>query len=660
MSYTLKLTNGKILLTLPDQQSDRVSTSLTLIGKNVNAYGTDINQNYIHILENFSNNVAPTAPLVGQLWFDSNSQQIKVFTKNNEFKPVGAPIIAAEKPITLNTGDLWYDTTSQQMKFQKDSSTLVVIGPQTDASVGRSGWVNEVLPDAFGNTVTVVSLYSNDVLMGILTNERVTVNPATTTTSGLFNLGEGFNAVSTTTIDVKWWGTAYKADYLIDSLTGDLVSTENILTDNGPVIINNDLTVYSDVSFGSDLDFQFTSTVNISGLHTDATMRIGGYNQNFNFYVNSGYIKDPAIHVNGTSNRVGIYNQNPQYDLDITGDTRITGNLRVEGEATYITSQDLKVLDRNIFLGDVENPTDITANGGGIVLRSGVNNDKEIIWYNSVLDNVYTGVPQTWSVTDNLELRDIDASLYIYGGKVLSRDTLHENIKYAPGLSEIGALTSATIGTLKIEKTGEYETTIGSAVSSSTIILGDIFTTAIDMGGRKVINAATPSAVDTSTYKQSLTTVQWVEDYITIQRNPVMSTTIDVSGIGELSTDKAVDDFVVEMLARLWDPEDPLTVFRAPSNARARVLITRYTVPAMNNVPSEYLDPGVPLYVDKGGVWNSAQVVEWADSYRVTTNIPANTLNIYRAVKEYIVSGNMWVAPNGGQTANLIWTDGNW
>ena len=71
MSYTLKLTNGKILLTLPDQQSDRVSTSLTLIGKNVNAYGTDINQNYIHILENFANSVAPTAPLVGQMWYDT-------------------------------------------------------------------------------------------------------------------------------------------------------------------------------------------------------------------------------------------------------------------------------------------------------------------------------------------------------------------------------------------------------------------------------------------------------------------------------------------------------------------------------------------------------------------------------------------------------------
>jgi len=79
MSYTLKLTNGQILLTLADQQTDNVTTSLTLIGKNVNAYGTYLNDNFIKLLENFSNTVSPTSPLTGQLWFDTNSHQLNVY-----------------------------------------------------------------------------------------------------------------------------------------------------------------------------------------------------------------------------------------------------------------------------------------------------------------------------------------------------------------------------------------------------------------------------------------------------------------------------------------------------------------------------------------------------------------------------------------------------
>ena len=67
MSYTLRLSNGKILLTLADQQTDSVTTSLTLIGKNVNAYGADINQNYIRLLEHFASTTQPTSPLAGQL-----------------------------------------------------------------------------------------------------------------------------------------------------------------------------------------------------------------------------------------------------------------------------------------------------------------------------------------------------------------------------------------------------------------------------------------------------------------------------------------------------------------------------------------------------------------------------------------------------------------
>jgi hypothetical protein len=288
MSYTLKLTNGKLLLTLPDQQSDRVSTSLTLIGKNVNAYGADINQNYIHILENFANGAAPTAPLVGQMWYDTNSKKIKVYTETNEFKPVGNPTISPTKPITLTVGDFWFDSTAGQLKFQKDASSLIVIGPEYDASLGKSGWVTETIQDNSNNTQTVANLYVNNYLMGILSDEAFTVNPATTTTSGITDVKIGFNAVE------PWWGTADKANFLIDAITGTPVSTQDLISDTGPIDIYNTVTIYSDLTVGLNQDFQFRTVMN-GFAATEANLNIGGYNQDFNLTVNSSVVKPASI-----------------------------------------------------------------------------------------------------------------------------------------------------------------------------------------------------------------------------------------------------------------------------------------------------------------------------------------------------------------------------
>ena len=93
-----------------------------------------------------------------------------LYTETNEFKPVGNPTISPTKPITLTVGDFWFDSTAGQLKFQKDSDSLIVIGPVYDASVGKSGWLTETIQDNNNNTQTVANLYVNDSLMGILSN----------------------------------------------------------------------------------------------------------------------------------------------------------------------------------------------------------------------------------------------------------------------------------------------------------------------------------------------------------------------------------------------------------------------------------------------------------------------------------------------------------
>ena len=61
--------------------------------------------------------------------------------------------------------------------------------------------------------------------------------------------------------------------------------------------------------------------------------------------------------------------------LDVTGaatfDAAVTiqGDLTVNGTTTTIDTQNLIVEDKNIVVGQVTSPTDVTADGGGITLK---------------------------------------------------------------------------------------------------------------------------------------------------------------------------------------------------------------------------------------------------------------------------------------------------
>jgi hypothetical protein len=74
-------------------------------------------------------------------------------------------------------------------------------------------------------------------------------------------------------------------------------------------------------------------------------------------------------------------------DQTITGtktfsnDVIVTGNLTINGTTTNINTTNLVVEDKNIVIGDVATPTDVTADGGGITLKGAT--DKTIIWVDS-------------------------------------------------------------------------------------------------------------------------------------------------------------------------------------------------------------------------------------------------------------------------------------
>jgi hypothetical protein len=91
MSYFVNKTDGSVIVVL-DGTKDTTSTSLVLFGRLTTNYGDQTNENFVRLLENFSNSTSPANPISGQLWFDRNSNNLKVYTTDNIWVTVGSVI----------------------------------------------------------------------------------------------------------------------------------------------------------------------------------------------------------------------------------------------------------------------------------------------------------------------------------------------------------------------------------------------------------------------------------------------------------------------------------------------------------------------------------------------------------------------------------------
>jgi hypothetical protein len=175
MSYIITKSDGTILTELVDGTTDQVHSSLTLVAKSASAYGTALNQNFVYLLENFANSVQPRSPTVGQLWFDTTQNRLKVYDGVN-FKVSGGTIVSASSPSGINAGDIWIDSARQQLYFNDGTSTKLA-GPVYTATQGISGFITEDIVDSIGISHTVLSLYVAQTLIGIFSKDNFIEKP---------------------------------------------------------------------------------------------------------------------------------------------------------------------------------------------------------------------------------------------------------------------------------------------------------------------------------------------------------------------------------------------------------------------------------------------------------------------------------------------------
>jgi hypothetical protein len=485
MTYKINKTDGSLLKEILDSEIDQVATDITLIGKNVTGYGEYINENFVKLLENFASTTEPNNPIAGQIWFDLTDNRLKVYDGNG-FRVASGPIVSSTQPLTLGQGDFWIDNEQNQLYFN-DGLETVLVGPGWRRSDGRSGLFPVKISDNFGNIKLVNELRSGGVLLGYYSSHPEF------TPIGISNylpdtIKPGFNSANFE--DYRINAIAASAESLVNGL-GETQTADNFLIKNGNNTTSGTLSILNPTPLRLGVNQENTINVSPSVIN----IRSNFNNQDFRITTRASNNFYDAITIKASNNRVGIFNSNPQSTLDVTGDVLVSGNLTVNGATTTINSTTLTIDDKQIILGSTASPSDVTADGGGIVLKG--TTDHSITWSNST---------DYWNFSEGINI-PVGSSIKIDGVDLISNTALKSSITTAAGLNQIGTLLNLQIDNVNIN---------GNTIStnSGSLILNPAGIGVIDASNSRITNVyfpAFPGDAATKGYVDGLIGEPWAE-----------------------------------------------------------------------------------------------------------------------------------------------------
>lgn len=628
MSYQLNKTDGTLLLDLIDGQIDTASTNLTLVGRNYTGYGEYFNENFIKLLENFSNTAAPSNPLTGQLWWDSSDQRLKVYD-GSVWKASGGPIVQNTLP-QMVAGDLWIDNLNNQV-YAFDGSDLMLMGPQYKQSQGKSGFEIGSILDSQSRSRTVAYLYVGGTLSAVISNieftpiyaQRILGLVTASNPNGIIKVG--MNIIDTG--NFKFRGTADSANALVTS-GGTVRTADSFLPSTANGITTGTLTIQN--SGGLTIGLSQNNVQKVVGPRFYIENQLTDHDLSLRVKSTAfGSISVDAIYVDASTARVGIFTTDrlPEYTLDVEGDLRVTGDLIVEGDKVALDVQTLRVEDKIIEIGVLNDSTELTdaqADNSGIQVNSS-QGSKDLLWKTST--NSFTS-------NVNFDLLNTNLTYKIGGVDKLTNDSL-VNVTKALQLDQIGTLT-----VLQVDEININGKTIGStndmAITSAN---GIAITAGADInitdnqkitGVAKAVSArkAAELAV-TESADNTVTTKEYVDEEIATE-SIVFS--MDITGLGSgVTLQSAVAVYLNDMY-----PAATLN-----TNKIARIHTTSYAGATVEGVDVEAAKNVSYIAVDSNGTQNESVVQDVVfDAGGASGNV---ILTPSRAMMTYKSTGTSWI-----------------
>ena len=378
INYTDTVNKGTVIVADNTLNSE---TTLSFPGRGTTAYGQAVNENFLHILENFANTSAPLRPVEGQLWYDTTAgvDQLKVYDGTNWVASGGLKKASAAPAVANSSaGDLWVNTESQQL-YLFTGSAWVLVGP--DFSDGLlTGATAQAIVGIDDITYNVLSIKVEDKPVIIISSQ--TFVPKTSIKGFRTGINPGMNIADEAIIGVqalKYFGTAEKAEALV---VGNVsIPASNFLRGNAASTTDYQLSVKSNdgikIGTGGQLSLGIDGETgviqhNTSGSSIDIRMR-------------NGNLTPTVLSINSEGN-VGFNNSAPEQAIDVKGNIKIspktgvaeTGILQVAsvenstsiGTGSIISSGGIGIalnayIGGNVDVGGLLQTGNITPDGAG-------------------------------------------------------------------------------------------------------------------------------------------------------------------------------------------------------------------------------------------------------------------------------------------------------
>jgi hypothetical protein len=278
MAYTILRTDGSVLAVINDGNINTTTTSLSLPGAEYVGYGLALNENLVHLLENFASNTSPSSAVSqqGQLWFDKSTQTLKVFTSNNAYVPVSGTTVSATTPANNKTGDFFYNSLTAQLSIF-DGSGFKIVGPGYTAQQGESGAIPVSVGDAavVGVQHNILKLQYGNVVYATISADAAfvpspslsgfpNIRPGITFNSGINNITITANIIGSVTGSLigpvigNVTGNLTGSAVVAQNITGNLTATTVVATSITGTVTGNINSIRSAITNFSSANAQIT------------------------------------------------------------------------------------------------------------------------------------------------------------------------------------------------------------------------------------------------------------------------------------------------------------------------------------------------------------------------------------------------------------------
>jgi hypothetical protein len=377
-------------------------------------------------MQNFASTNQPNGVLSGQLWFDTNTNLLKLYNGTG-YKILAAISNQVSAPLSPGIGDLWWDTVNQQLNVYNGTG-WVIIGPLG----GQGQVVGEVITDTGATSHNVISFQISNVRYAILSKDQ-TFTP-NVSIGGFSTINPGLNIASTAFVsNNKFWGQASDSAALNGVSGSSFMRSDQNTSTAGILSVTNN----SGINIGTTGTGSFNVTSN--ELHIDNAQ-------------NNGIIR---LRTKNSSGSVV-----DALDVLANADVQISGNLIILGNLDVTTSNEVSIIS------GTQSSTNTTTGAFQVVGGVGIGGQLNVGGaLNTFTGNVTVGNLQ--AVSGNVYATAVNAGIIGNTNAVLT-GTL--STASQTNITSIGTLTSLSVsgatgftgGTVTFNPTSTYKVILGN------------------------------------------------------------------------------------------------------------------------------------------------------------------------------------------------------